>query len=589
MIKKGFQLLRREGLKGFWRKAVFLSKLSHRDRYPYWLEQNRLTEVDRLAAIRRLAEFPYRPLISVLVPVYNVEEKWLRSCIDSVMQQLYPYWELCIADDASTAPHVRRVLEEYGSLDRRIKVVYRETNGHISAASNSALELAAGEFVALLDHDDRLTPDALYENVRLLNEHPDADMIYSDEDKISETGRRHSPLFKPDWSPDTFLAQMYTCHLGVYRTALVREAGGFREGFEGSQDYDLVLRLSEKTDCIFHIPKVLYSWRETASSTAGSAAAKPYAHESGLRALNEHLSRKYENREARCESTRWTFVYDVRYELPAGTKISVIIPIRDRVGLLKKCLESIVQKTGYDRYEIIVMDNGSSVKETLQYFEKIKSEKIKIVDAAYPFNWARINNHGMDVSGGDVFIFLNNDTVVISEDWLQRLAEKALREDIGTVGALLLYEDGTIQHAGVVVGMGGWADHVFKGLMPEHYGSPFISPVITRNVLASTGACLAVSRKTVERIGRFNEDFIICGSDVEFSIRAHKKGLRNLYDPGARLYHLESKSRKNIRIPESDFQQSARFYKEFLESGDPYYNRNLDLHSLIPAVIPERR
>ena len=467
-------------------------------------------------------------------------------------------------------------------------MAYREENGHISTASNSALALASGEFIALLDHDDEITADALYENVLLINEHPDADMIYSDEDKITEEGRRHSPLFKPDWSPDTLLSQMYTCHLGVYRTELVREVGGFREGFEGSQDYDLVLRLTEKTSKIYHIPKILYSWRETASSTSFNPASKPYAHESGLRALNEHLSRVYQKDEAWCESTKWDFVYDIRYKMPDEIKVSIIIPTRDKLKLLSSCLDSIMNKTSYTNYEIIVMDNNSTEKETKQYF-KINSDRIKIVNASYDFNWAKINNHGMEVSTGDVFVFLNNDTTVISEDWLQRMAEKAILKDVGTVGALLLYEDGTIQHAGVVVGMGGWADHVFKGFKPLHYGSPFISPMITRNVLASTGACLAVARKTIERIGRFNEDFIICGSDVELSIRAHKHGLRNIYDPFVQLYHLESKSRTNIQIPEDDFRHSAHTYREYLESGDPFYNKNLDLHALIPAVSPERR
>ncbi len=589
LSKKAYGLLRREGFKGLWRKVAFLRKLSAKNSYRRLLAENRLTEQDRAELARRIGEMPFRPLISVLVPVYNVEEKWLRRCLDSVLNQVYPHWELCLADDASTAPHVRRVLQEYSAADRRIKVVYREKNGHIAAASNSALSLAGGEYIALLDHDDELTADALYEVARLLNRHPDADMIYSDEDKIDETGRRHSPLFKPDWSYDTFLSQMYTCHLGVYRTRLVKELGGFREGFEGSQDYDLVLRLCEKTEKIYHIPRVLYSWREIATSTAASAASKPYAHTSGLRALNEHLARRYKPGEAWCQSGRWDFVYDVRYRLPENTGVSIIIPTRDRVDLLKNCLDSIITKTDYARYEIIIMDNGSVEEETARYFEAIRSDKIKIVEAPYAFNWARINNHGIDVAGGDVFVFLNNDTEVISADWLTRLAEKAVRRETGTVGALLLYRDGTIQHAGVVVGMGGWADHVFKGMEPVHYGSPFISPLITRNVLASTGACLAVSRKTVEKIGRFNEEFIICGSDVEFCLRAHENGLRNIYDPEVRLYHLESRSRRNLAIPESDFALSARYYKKYLASGDPFYNRNLDLFSPVPAVTPQRR
>lgn len=583
------RLIRREGLRGLWRRAGFYRKLPQGNRYQRWLERTRLTEGDRPAVLRRVSALAYQPKISVLVPVYNGEERWLRSCLDSVLSQLYPHWELCIADDASTDPQVKRVLEEYRSADSRVKVVYRDTNGHISAASNSALALSSGEFIALLDHDDELTADALLENVILLNEHPDADMIYSDEDKITTDGRRHLPLFKPDWSYDTFLAQMYTCHLGVYRADLVKESGGFREGYEGSQDYDLVLRLAEKTNRIYHIPKILYSWRETAVSTACNQLSKPYAHESGLRALNDHLSRKYLPGEAWCASSKWSFVYDVRYRLPENRKVSVIIPTRDKAGLLKNCVDSIVRTTKYDRYEILIMDNGSHERETAEYLNTVRSDRIKVAGAPYEFNWARINNHGMDLAAGDIFVFLNNDTVVISADWLTRLAEKAAREEIGTVGALLLYKNGAIQHAGVVVGMGGWADHVYKGSRPIHHGSPFISPLITRNVLASTGACLAVSRKTIERIGRFNEDFVVCGSDVELSIRAYQHGLRNVYDPSVMLYHLESESRAKTRIPEGDFRQSAHFYRDFLRSGDPFYNLNLDPRSLVPAVLVEGR
>jgi len=589
LLKKSIQLVRREGLRGLWRKAGFFVMLSSGERYRLWLKNNRLTEEERLEIEQAISNLPYQPLISVLLPVYNTEELWLRKCLDSVINQIYPHWELCIADDASADRRVRQVLEQYRSLDQRVKVTYRETNGHISAASNTALDLACGEFIALLDHDDELAPQALWANVKLLNEHPDADMIYSDEDKITTAGRRHSPLFKPDWSPDTFLAQMYTCHLGVYRTQLVKEVGGFREGYEGSQDYDLVLRLMEKTNRIYHLPQVLYSWRETSFSTAGDPSSKPYAQDSGLRALNEHLSRVYQPGEAWCEPTKFSFVYDLRYRLPDGVKVSIIIPTRDKIDLLKRCLESIAQKTSYEHYEIIVMDNGSREQESHAYLDRINGGRTKVFHAPYEFNWAKLNNQGMEQSSGDVFVFLNNDTAVISADWLTRMAEKALRDKTGTVGALLLYEDGTIQHAGVVVGMGGWADHVFKGSGPDHYGSPYISPVITRNVLASTGACLAVSRKTIEKIGRFNENFIVCGSDVELSIRAFKHGLHNVYDPHVMLYHFESKSRANLKVPESDFQLSAHFYRDFLDSGDPFYNPNLDLGSLAPAVLPERR
>ncbi|WP_051330860.1 glycosyltransferase [Aneurinibacillus terranovensis] len=592
LAKKAVVVIKRDGIKSSFIKIK--DYLSHSspyksidpEKYEIAIKRDNLNDgrVERIHA--HINELSYQPLISIILPVYNVEERWLRKCIESVEAQLYSNWELCIADDASTKAHVKHVLDQYAAKDPRIKVTYRKKNGHISAASNTALDMALGDFIALLDNDDELTPDALYENVVLLNKYPDADMIYSDEDKINEKGERSLPFFKPDWSPDLLYSQMYTCHLGLYRTELVRRIGGFRIGFEGSQDYDLVLRISEHTERIYHIPKVLYSWRALETSTSSNPESKPYANDAGLRALNEHLSRVYGEGNAWAVEDKQLYVYDVRYKLPEKKpKVSIIIPTKDKVELIDACIKSIFSKTTYTNFEVIIMNNNSAHDETMAWFDNIQKlyKNIRVINANYEFNWSKLNNHGIAEASGDVFVFLNNDTIVISEDWLERLTEKFMRKNVGTVGGLLLYEDGSIQHAGVVIGLGGWAEHVFKGMNPIHFGSPFVSPVITRNVSASTGACLAISREVIEKIGKFNEEFVVCGSDVEISLRALKMGLVNIYDPHVKLYHLESKTRSNY-IPEIDFTLSAKHYSPFRENGDPYYNPNLSLLNTMPSI-----
>jgi len=525
----------------------------------------------------------YQPFISIIMPVYNVDAKWLDKAIQSVKRQVYPKWELCIVDDCSTKEETLRYLR---SLNHpQIKIEFSTINLNISGASNKAAALASGEYFTLLDNDDALMPNALYEVVAALQDER-FDLLYSDEDKIDSEGNRKTPLYKPDWSPDLLRSQMYLGHLLVFRRELFERVGGFRVGYDGAQDYDLVLRMTEIPGCrITHISKILYSWREIPSSTASNPHSKPYAHTAGLKAVNEHLERVYGTGNAWAEETDYLFVYDVRYKLTSSQpKVSIIIPTKDKIDLLEPCIESIIRMTEYLDYEILVLNNNSEEEMTRVWFERVTQqyERVRVIDAAYPFNWSKLNNHGIREATGDVFVFLNNDTLVINSDWLLRLAEKAVKPDVGTVGALLLFEDGSIQHAGVVIGMGGWADHVFKGLPPVHYGSPFISPMVTRNVSSSTGACLAISRQTVEIIGGFDEEFIICGSDVEISLRAMKYGLFNIYDPNVRLIHYESKTR-TPNVPEKDFEMSALHYGPYLRDGDPYYNMNLSLQHLIPT------
>jgi len=546
------------------------------------LEKTKLMPADIESIRSQISEFKYKPLISIIMPVFNVAPRWLDAAIESVKGQIYPEWELCLVDDGSTRSDTFQYLESVSHPKIKKKVL--EKNIGISAASNVAIQISNGAYIALMDHDDVITEDALFEMVKKINA-CDPDLIYSDEDRIDEEGIRKKPFFKPDWSPDLLRAQNYICHFTVIKKAIIDEIGGFRNGFEGAQDHDLFLRIIERTERINHIPKILYSWREIDTSTTINPDSKPLAQASGLKAVNSHLKALFKGN-AYAEESDHLFVYDVRYPLNGNPLISIIIPTKDQSGYLKNCLDSIIGQSKYKNYEIIVLDNNSEETETITFLNqaKINFPHLKVVDAHYPFNWSKLNNHGMREAKGDVFIFLNNDTQAISKDWMERLAEQALRDDIAAVGPLLLYEDETIQHAGVVVGMGGWADHVFKGMNPQHLISGFVSPMVKRNVLAVTGSCLAISRKTIERIGPFNENFIVCGSDVELCLRAHENGMENIFDPFVKLYHFESKTRVPENIPERDFEMSRKHYQRYFDNGDPYYNKNLSLYSTSPTI-----
>ena len=519
---------------------------------------------------------------SIIMPVYNVEIKWLERALNSIKNQSYDYWELCIADDASTDPRIYEYLNSIN--DSRIKIKYLKENQGIAGASNEAAKMATGDYLLLMDNDDELYPNALlsfYKNLRKTY----ADIIYSDMDMIDEEGNHSAPLYKPDWSPELLLSQMYIGHLLGFRRELFKKCNGFSKEYDGAQDYDLFLRMSECTDKIAHVSKVLYSWRTLPTSTAANAGSKPYAQTAGQKAIQAHLDRTLGEGKARAEETENLFVYDVRYNLEPKPLVSIIIPTKDHAEDLNVALESIYRETSYDNFEIIILNNNSEKEETLIYFEEIskKYKNIRVIDAKYGFNWSKLNNQGIQESKGDVFVFLNNDVKIIEPTWLERLVERAVQPEIGVVGGLLLYEDNTIQHAGVVVGMGGWADHVFKGMQPIHCGTPFISPMVTRNVTACTGACMAISKSVIEKIGGFDERFIICGSDVEICTRAIDEGYRNVYVPQIKLYHYESKSRDSY-IPQIDFDLSDVMYSGYRKGGDPYYNTNLKIDSCIPAV-----
>lgn len=527
------------------------------------------------------------PLFSVIMPTNNTPELYLRAAIESVRTQIYPHWELCVADDGST-DHTRQILAEYTDEDARIKVVYRENNGGISAATKSAIEIAIGDYLVMLDHDDELTKHALYHLAAAINDQPDADLLYSDEDKIDSNGRQGNPFYKPDWSPHLAISQAYFGHLVCYNASLIKRMSDeiLADSVTGAQDYDLWLRVASRARYIRHIPEILYHWRMHSNSTSQNAAAKPYAHNAGIVAVSNYLSSRYPGQRITIKDGSNRFTYQATFDLPQNLLVSIIIPTRNGVDLLRSCIESILKYSSWNNYEIIIINNGSTDRETLRYLLKLPkiNNKIRVLDLDIPFNWSRINNIAAEIASGQVLVFLNNDTIVISEDWLEKLAGYATLPDVGVVGALLLFEDGTIQHSGVVVGLGGWADHVYRGNVAEHFIGPFVSPVLTRNVLAVTGACLVIEKDKFYRHGKFDENFVICGSDVELGIRLHTSGLFNVLCAEARLYHLESKTRDPNNIPETDFIQSNIKYEPFrTDKIDPFYNPNLSLSAPNPS------
>lgn len=568
------------GLKEGLRQRIQQPETGYSDWVRYF---DTMTDDDARLIAQRVEAMKHRPVFSVVMPVFNAPERWLRRAIESVRSQFYPDWELCIADDLSTGRHVRKILEHYARIDSRIKVRFRPENGHISEASNTALELATGEFAALLDQDDELPPHALYMVAEEVNSYPDTDLIFSDEDKIDESGRRYEPYFKPDWDPCLLESQNYFSHLGVYRLSLLRAAGGFRKGFEGSQDYDLVLRCSERTDRIRHIAHVLYHWRSIPGSTATATTAKHYAQAAGERALREHFLRT--SPEVAVEPGPHPTTYRARRSVPARPPlVSLVIPTRDGHEILKRCIDSI-GKASYAPYETIIVDNDSREPASLAYLQQLRAAgQARVLSYPHPFNFSAINNHAAQEARGEVLVLLNNDVEAIGADWLSELVSQALRPGIGAVGAKLLYPDRTIQHAGVVTGIHGIAGHVHRylpGDAPGYFGRAQM--VQTMSVV--TAACLAIRTSIYRQVGGMDaEHLAVAFNDVDFCLRVRAAGYRNLYTPFAELYHHESYTRGSDLAPE----HVARFEREiaFMKSrwgkeldADPCYNPNLSLSS----------
>ncbi len=537
--------------------------------YNEWLKRN-----EKFEEVKKLK---YQPLISVLVPVYNVDAKYLSECIESVLNQTYDNFELCLVDDASTKKETLDILKKY-EKNKKVKVKYRKENGHISKTSNDALKMAEGEFIALLDNDDLLVENALYEVAKVLNEDKKLDFIYSDEDKINLDGKRSDPHFKPDYSPDTLLSLNYICHLSVIRTELVRKVGGFTVGLEGAQDHDLFLRVVEKTKNIYHIPKILYHWRMIPGSTSLKLDNKDYAADNGKLAIEAALKRRKLN--AHVEKDEPSTYYKVIYDFKKEPLVSILIPAKDHADVTEKCLKTVFEKTTYKNFEVILIDNGSTEKESLDLFEKYKKEhkNFKVLREDIEFNYSKLNNLAAKKAKGEYLVLLNNDTEVITPEWLSYLVGYAAQPHIGAVGAKLFYSDDTVQHAGVILGLGGVASHAYTEATRDALGL-YGRLRVPYDYSAVTAACLCLSKKKFDEVGGLEEDLRVAYNDMDLNLKLLKKGYYNIFLPMVELYHHESKSRGSDFDPDkiNRFNSEQDYMWEKwgdLLKNDRFYNPN---------------
>lgn len=550
--------------------------------YQEWIRSfESLSAENHIGINSRLQIFEITPRISVVMPVYDPPSQLLDEAIQSVRNQIYPYWELCIADDASTNPDIKKILERHCAQDARIRVVYRKENGHISCASNSALDLATGEFVALLDHDDLLSEQALFWVVDVINRHPDAGLIYSDEDKLDIHGRRFSPYFKCDWNPFLFLCHNMISHLGVYRTSLVRELGGFRPGYEGSQDYDLAARCVERLmpEQIVHVPRILYHWRNIPGSTAMDVDAKEYVSAASEKLLTEHLTRMgWAGRATVAEGG----TYYPRFSLPDPLpRISILIPIKSNFDVVNRCVDSIIQKTTYSDFEILLVDNGSAAAASTAFAHLANQPRVKVICVESLPNDSALNNAAASVANGKILVLLDSDTEVIAADWLQEMVSLALLPGVGAVGAKLYYPNNSIRHAGMILGVAGCAGYAFKGF-PRDYPGYFGRANLLQAYSVVSGACLMVRKELYWEVGGLNEvDLPDFYSDIDFCLKLREKGLWNVWTPCAELYHYESQAlrdeEKQVRLSgEVDYLRKR--WANWLDF-DPAYSPNLTLDS----------
>jgi GT2 family glycosyltransferase len=553
---------------------------SHTDpTYAAWIDRNEPSAVE--LDMQRRVRFAFAPIISIIVPTFNTPLAYLKAMLDSVRSQTYANWELCIADGGSADVRVRHIIRQYARHDPRIRARFLGKNLGIAGNSNAALDLATGDYVALLDHDDELAPFALFEIVKAVNLHPDADLLYSDEDKISADGRdRSDPHFKPAWSPDLLRSYNYICHLTTIRRDLLERLGGFRPGFDGSQDYDLVLRVTEAARAVVHIPKILYHWRTFEGSTAADGSAKMYAYESAKKALGEHLARC--GAAGQVKDGPFLGTYQVIYRPDRQPLVSVIIPNRDQQDDLYRCLGSI-DRAQYPNYEILIVENGSTDPRTHAYYREISARpNVRILAWDGLFNYAAVNNFAVRHARGELLLLLNNDLEAIHSDWLDRLVEHALRPEVGAVGAKLYYPDDTIQHGGVILGQGGVAGHAHWHLPRSHPGY-FARLSVTHNLQAVTAACVMLRKEVFEEVGGLDERFILAFNDIDLCMRVREKGYLVVWTPYAELYHFESKTRGPDDTPEKRprfFREARRFHAKWsglLVAGDPYYSPHLSL------------
>jgi len=573
LIRKGISTLFSQGIMVFLYKTYnkIKNKYNYKNEYYKWIKFN---EADALSK----EDLSYNPMISVIVPVYNVNDKQLIECIESVTNQTYDNWQLCLVDDASTWESVRDVLRKYEN-NSKIDVVYRKENGHISIATNDGIKIAKGDFIGFLDCDDLLSPNALYEVAKKLNEDSEYDFIYSDEDKLTEDGKqRHSPFFKPDWSPDTLMSLMYTCHFSVYRKSIVDEIGGLRSEFNGSQDYDFVLRFTEKSKKVGHVDKILYHWRERKESTASTPEAKPYALEAMRKCKEEALKRRGLN--GTVEYLKDAYQFRVNYINTDKPLVSIIIPSKDNYPILKRCILSLKKYTSYENYEVVIVDNGSNDENKDKYIKLCEENNCLYHYEKMDFNFSKMCNIGAEISKGEVYLFLNDDIEVLKEDWLERMVGHATLNHVGAVGAKLLYPDSTIiQHSGVTNLKLG-PSHTLVGMDDKgiyYYGRNKID----YNFIAVTGACLMIEKAKFYKVNAFDETLPVAYNDVDLCFKLVESGYFNVLRNDVILYHHESVSRGMDNLCEKKMKRLVRERKllfskhKHFDGEDPFYSRNL--------------
>lgn len=578
-IQKGFRYLKHYGPKEFW---IRLHERFEPEEVPYgpWY-QAYVPDQETLEAQKK-HKFDYRPLISIAVPAYQTPVEFLKQMIESLISQTYPEWELCIANASPDNEEMQRVLADYSAKDSRVRFCNLKENLGIAENTNRAFSMAKGEFMGLLDHDDLLAPNALYEIVLALQDHPQADALYTDEDKVTtELDEHFQPHLKPDFNLDLLRSNNYICHFFVVRRSIVEKAGGFRKEFDGAQDYDFIFRCTENAREVLHVPEILYHWRTHKASTADNPASKMYAFEAGKRAIEANLERT--ETKGVVSHTQDLGFYRVKYPVQGKPLVSVIIPNKDEKETLQTCMEMLNSNTSYQNFEIIIIENNSTTDEIFRYYKELsKDPRIHLLRWGKEFNYSAINNFGVAHAKGEYLLFLNNDIKSINPDWMEELLGVCQRPEVGGVGAKLIYPDNTIQHAGCVVGMGGIAGHMFVDMPADRTGYLHKASLL-QDMSAVTAACLMMKKEVFEEAGGFTEELAVAFNDVDLCLKVRKNNHLIVYDPYAKLYHMESKTRgaedskEKVRRFQTEIEYMRCHWLDILKNGDPYYNKNLSL------------
>lgn len=578
-IRKGFRYMKHYGPKEFW---IRLHERFEPEEVPYGPWYRAYIPTEETLETQRKQKFDYSPLISIAVPAYQTPVEFLRQMIESLIVQTYSNWELCIVNASPDNEEMQKVLAEYSAGDSRVRFCNLKENLGIAENTNRAFAMAKGEFVGLLDHDDLLAPNALYEIVKILQDHPQADALYTDEDKVTtELDEHFQPHLKSDFNLDLLRSNNYICHFFVVRKSIVEKTGGFRKEFDGAQDYDFIFRCTENAGEVLHVPEILYHWRTHKASTADNPASKMYAFEAGKRAIEAHLERTGTKGEV--SHTQDLGFYRVKYPVQGKPLVSVIIPNKDEKETLQTCLEMLEKNTGYQNFEIIIVENNSTTDEIFRYYKELSgNRKIHLLRWGKEFNYSAINNFAVAHAKGEYLLFLNNDVKSINPDWLEEMLGVCQRPEVGGVGAKLIYPDNTIQHAGCVIGMGGIAGHMFVDMPADRTGYLHKASLL-QDMSAVTAACLLMKKEVFEQAGGFTEELAVAFNDVDLCLKVRKNGYLIVYDPYVKLYHMESKTRgaedskEKVRRFQTEIEYMRCHWIDILKNGDPCYNKNLSL------------